>query len=135
MIANALGFYETDITSGGVIRRYMHEMPTLGESSMIYTIKNGAFFWAPGWNAGKPQWQRGQSAEGNAILRQLALLKLSASCIKGGSLVNVPISCGSSFSVAADGTVTIKISGEDKSLAALLADIISRLDALDGGAS
>lgn len=135
LIANALGFYVTDITSGGVIRRYMHDMPTLGESSMIYTIKNGAFIWAPGWNSGKPQWQRGQSAEGNAILRQLALLKLSASCIKGGSLVNVPISCGSAFSVAADGTVTIKISGEDKSLAALLADIISRLDALDGGAS
>lgn len=135
LLAAALGFYMTDyvttVNGASVIRRYMHDMPTLGESTLIYTLRDGALLWANGWASGKPQWHRGQVAVGNAILRQIATLKLSAAVIKGGSLANVPISCGTAFAVAADGTVTVKIDGADKNLAGTIGDILTRLAALE----
>jgi hypothetical protein len=73
LITNALGVYSTAVTlPDGSQKYYMHDAPTLDESSTIYTQNAGGFaFTNNGWNEGNPVWESGFSKDGNVIAKKV----------------------------------------------------------------
>ena len=74
LISNALGLYVTPVTqSDGSVVYYMHNAPTLEESSIIFTMTAGGIAWTTsGWNGGSPVWSSGVTAAGDALFRLLS---------------------------------------------------------------
>ena len=74
IISNALGLYSTDVPdgSGGIIR-YLHDAPTLEESTYIVTETARGFAWTnTGWNNGSPVWTYGVTSGGYALFKWLS---------------------------------------------------------------
>lgn len=74
IISNALGLYHTDVPdgSGGIIR-YLHDAPTLEESTYIVTETAQGFAWTnTGWNSGSPVWTYGVTSGGYALFKWLS---------------------------------------------------------------
>ena len=83
LISNALGMYMTqrELLDGSTVF-YMHNLPTLEESRIIFTLTSEGIAWtASGWNSGEPIWTYGVSSAGDALFR-----KLSAEGIDVGSV-------------------------------------------------
>ena len=74
LISNALGLYVTPVQQpDGSTIYYMHNQPSLTESSVIFTMTANGIAWTnTGWNDGNPVWQSGVTAAGDALFRLLS---------------------------------------------------------------
>lgn len=95
VISNSLGLYQTQIEgTGGDIKYYFHNKPTLASSTYIVTMTDSGFASTNSWNNGNPSWTYGITKDGNAIFNYLVAEKISANLIEAGvikSLDNAPI--------------------------------------------
>lgn len=74
IISNALGLYSSFVPdgSGGYIR-YLHDMPSLEDSTYIVTETAQGFAWTTsGWNSGSPVWSYGVTSGGYALFKWLS---------------------------------------------------------------
>lgn len=74
IISNALGLYSTNISDGaGGFIRYLHNAPTLEDSTYIVTETAQGFAWTQsGWNGGSPVWSYGVTSGGYALFKWLS---------------------------------------------------------------
>ncbi len=74
LITNALGLYLTPaVQLDGSTIYYMHNLPRLEESSIIFTMTaNGIAWTTSGWNDGSPAWSYGVTSAGDALFRMLS---------------------------------------------------------------
>ena len=85
VIGNSLGLYQTKIEgSGGDIKYYFHNKPTLENSTYIVSMTDGGFASTNSWNNGNPVWTYGITKDGNAIFNYLVAEKISADLIEAG---------------------------------------------------
>ena len=74
IISNALGLYHTFVSDGaGGFIRYLHDAPTLEDSTYIVTETAQGFAWTTsGWNGGSPVWTYGVTSGGYALFKWLS---------------------------------------------------------------
>lgn len=74
IISNALGLYHTNVSDGaGGFIRYLHDAPTLEDSTYIVTETAQGFGWTTnGWNGGSPVWTYGVTSGGFALFKWLS---------------------------------------------------------------
>lgn len=74
IISNALGLYHTFVDDGaGGFIRYLHDAPTLEDSTYIVTETAQGFAWTTdGWNSGSPVWTYGVTSGGYALFKWLS---------------------------------------------------------------
>ena len=100
---NAMGYYPTVVKNEatGALTSYMHDAPTLEESTFIATSPEpGTYLWTTsGWNDGHPVWQYGHTKDGNAIMRKISMYKVTSS--------DVTLADGTTAQEAFDAAVTV----------------------------
>ena len=100
---NAMGYYPTVVKNEatGALTSYMHDAPTLEESTFIATSPEpGTYLWTTsGWNDGHPVWQYGHTKDGNAIMRKISMYKVTSS--------DVTLADGTTAQEAFDSAVTV----------------------------
>ncbi len=81
LITNSMGLYTTSIKNpDGSITYYMHDCPSLEQSTTIYTMVSGGFAYTnSGWNGGNPIWQYGFTKDGNAIYNKVCAYGIEVS--------------------------------------------------------
>lgn len=81
LISNAMGVYFTKLQSdNGSIEYYLHDQPTLENSTTIYTHNSGGYaFTNSGWNNGNPTWEYGITKAGNAIFNKICAYGIEVS--------------------------------------------------------
>lgn len=91
LISNALGLFVTPVTQqDGSTIYYLHNQPTLEESSVIFTMTANGIAWTnTGWNDGQPVWSTGVTAAGDALFRLLSAEGIEVS--KAGEDYNIEI--------------------------------------------
>lgn len=93
VVSNALGLYQTETKgSGGDVKTYYHNAPTLSNSTYIFTMNAEGFAFTTGencWNDGDPIWANGITKDGNAIFNYLFAEKISANLIEAGKLTSI----------------------------------------------
>lgn len=79
LISNSLGVYYTEVKDEtGASHYYLHDQPSLENSSTIYTHNAGGYaFTNSGWNNGSPNWQYGFTKDGNAIFNKVCAYGLN----------------------------------------------------------
>lgn len=89
MLSNSLGFYETiatDPVTGAKIL-YMHNLPQLEESMIIYKQASDGFgYTSNGWNDGNPTFETGVGADGTIVGNVLSTVGINAEWIKAGTI-------------------------------------------------
>lgn len=91
LISNALGLYVTPVEQNdGSTIYYLHNLPELEESKVIFTMTAGGVAWtSDGWNDGKPIWSYGATTAGDALFRMLSAEGIEVS--KVGEDYNIEI--------------------------------------------
>lgn len=91
LISNALGLYVTPlIEADGSTKYYIHNMPNLTESALIFTMNSGGIAWTnTGWNDGSPVWSYGATSAGDALFRKLSAEGITVQ--KDGNNYNISI--------------------------------------------
>lgn len=74
LICNVLGLYVTPIEQDdGSTRYYLHNLPELKESNIIFTMTAGGIAWTSnGWNSGHPVWSHDVTAAGDTLFNMLS---------------------------------------------------------------
>lgn len=89
MLSNSLGFYETIVTNPltGAKILYMHNLPQLEESMIIYKQASDGFgYTSNGWNDGNPTFETGVGADGTIVGNVLSTVGINAEWIKAGTI-------------------------------------------------
>ena len=81
LITNALGVYSTEVNqSDGSTIHYIHNLPTLEESNVIFTMTSEGIAWTnQGWNDGSPVWTYGTTSAGDAFFRLISAQGINVS--------------------------------------------------------
>ena len=110
LISNALGIYPTIVTNAdGSKQYYMHDAPTLEESSTIYTHNAGGFAYTNnGWNDGNPIWQYGFDKNGNAIYNKVCAYGMEVSNPNGSYTTSIS---PNAFEIWRNGALLLEASG------------------------
>lgn len=95
LMLNSMGVYKTAVQNAdGSVTTYTHDKPTLAASSFIACESaNGYAYTTTGWNDGSPQWQYGQTANGNIICNVLSAVGIVADWIQAGRVESADGSC------------------------------------------
>lgn len=81
---NAMGYYETvEIQDDGSRITYMHDKPSMEDSTVIYKKSIDGFFWS---KDGGETWTGGIDKDGNAVMNVIAAIGLQADWINTGRL-------------------------------------------------
>lgn len=82
-INNGVMLHSTTVNN----KLYYHDAATLAASTYIVTsTSNGVGWTTNGWNDGDPVWDYGITADGNALLNQLAAYSINADLITAGKI-------------------------------------------------
>lgn len=74
LISNALGLFvtEKELEDGSTVY-YMHNLPKIEESMIIFTMTAEGIAWtSTGWNGGSPVWSYGVTTAGDALFKMLS---------------------------------------------------------------
>lgn len=92
LITNGLGLFETKETQpDGSVKLYMHNRPTIAESSVVYTMNSDGF--AISTDHGKT-WSAGIDSNGNAVINALSANVIKALQIYGSYIEGATIKGG-----------------------------------------
>lgn len=84
------GLYQTDKEAAdGSKVTYYHDTPKIEDATYIQIFTSSGRAWAQGsgcWNNGDPNWQYGETKDGDAVLRDLLVRTLTADLIRAGKL-------------------------------------------------
>lgn len=106
LMANSFGVFKTEEQQAdGSVIYYMHDKPTIEESTTIWKMVSGGI--AVSTDGGK-SWNAGLTAEGNMIVKVLSAIGISADWINAGEITSATINIGNqSFVVDASGNVKV----------------------------
>ncbi len=106
LMANSFGVFKTEEQQAdGSVIYYMHDKPTIEESTTIWKMVSGSI--AVSTDGGK-SWNAGLTAEGNMIVKVLSAIGINADWINAGEITSATINIGNqSFVVDARGNVKV----------------------------
>ena len=84
LISGGLGMYRTEVTdASGAVKTYLHDKPTLSESSYIVTFTSTGLASSNQWGGSHEAtvWTSGVSLYGDAVMRTIAAKKITADMI------------------------------------------------------
>jgi len=76
LVYNAMGFWKTIESSGNGQIMYMHDAPTLNESTKVWRMSAGTFSWTDDYEGNATVWQYGISTSGDAWFRKVSAIGL-----------------------------------------------------------
>ena len=95
---NAAGYYPTVVRdkATGKQMMYIHDKQALEDSTFIAVVPEpGTYLWTDqGWNNGEPVWTEGMTKDGNALIRYLTAVGISADWINAGTMSASRITSG-----------------------------------------
>ena len=97
LISGGLGMYRTEVTdASGAVKTYLHDNPTLSESSYIVTFTSTGLASSNHWGGSHEAtiWTSGVSLYGDAVMRTIAAKKITADMISVTDLSTLKASIG-----------------------------------------